>query len=109
MGVQKTDIVWGISGNKEFVLTDFDNDRSYFYDFVIKSRKIIVEYNNLFWHPRKREEWKGMGDYDDILQYQELKEKLAISRGYAVYYVWNDDNLIEKINYLKGLILNECS
>jgi hypothetical protein len=50
-----------------------------------------------------------MGDYDKIFQYQELKEKLAISRGYAVYYVWNDDNLIEKINYLKGLILNECS
>ena len=109
MGVQKTDIVWGISGNKEFVLTDFNNDRSYFYDFVIKSKKIIIEYNNLFWHPRKREEWKGMGDYDKIFQYQELKEKLAISRGYAVYYVWNDDNLIEKINYLKGLILNECS
>jgi hypothetical protein len=40
---------------------------------------------------------------------EELKEKLAISRGYEVYYVWNDDNLIEKINYLKGLILNECS
>ena len=108
-GVQKTDIVWGISGSKEFVLTDFDNDRSYFYNFVIKSKKIIVEYNNLFWHPRKREEWRGIGDYDKILQYQEIKEKLAISRGYVVYYVWNDDNLIEKINYLKGLILNECS
>lgn len=108
-GVQKTDIVWGISGSKEFVLTDFNNDRSYFYDFVIKSKKIIVEYNNLFWHPRKREEWRGIGDYDKIFEYQEIKEKLAISRGYVVYYVWNDDNLIEKINYLKGLILNECS
>jgi hypothetical protein len=108
-GVQKTDIVWGISGSKEFVLTDFDNDRSYFYDFVIKSKKIIVEYNNLFWHPRKREEWRGIGDYDKILEYQEIKEKLAISRGYGVYYVWNDDNLIEKINYLTGLISNECS
>ena len=108
-GILKSDVVWGISGNKEFVMTDSDTQQSYFYDFVIKSKKIIVEYNNLFWHPRKREEWRGIGDYDKILEYQEIKEKLAISRGYVVYYVWNDDNLIEKINYLKGLILNECS
>jgi hypothetical protein len=108
-GVLKSDIVWGISGNKEFVMSDSNTQQSYFYDFVIKSKKIIIEYNNLFWHPRRRDEWRGIGDYDKILKYQQAKEKLAISRGYSVYYVWNDDDLIEKIDYLSGVILNECS
>lgn len=108
-GIEKTDIVWGISGNKEFVLTDSNYDRSYFYDFVIKSKKIVIEYNNLFWHPRKEDEWRGFGNYQDVLDYQESKKSLAISRGYDVYYVWNDDNQTEKINYLSGMILNDKS
>jgi hypothetical protein len=106
-GIPKNDIIWGISGNKEFVLTDFDNNRSYFYDFVIKSKKIIIEYNNLFWHPRDIKEWKGFGDYDKILEYQEIKKNLAISRGYALYYVWNDENLDQKINYLSEVVLGD--
>lgn len=106
-GVTKNDIIWGIAKNKEFVLTDYSSKQSYFYDFVIKSKKIIIEYNNLFWHPRKRDEWKGLGDFDEIMNYQREKEKLAISRGYVVYYVWNDDNVKEKLNYLTGVIFDD--
>jgi hypothetical protein len=106
-GIKKEDVVWGISGNKEFVLTDNKLGKSYFYDFVIKSKKIIIEYNNLFWHSRKKEEWKGIGDYDKVLEYQKTKENLAISRGYVVYYVWNDDDIQEKVKYLSGVVLND--
>lgn len=106
-GIKKNDIVWGISGNKEFVLTDTKLGQSYFYDFVIKSKKIIIEYNNLFWHPRNKEEWRGIGDYNKVLEYQKSKENLAISRGYVVYYVWNDDDFQEKVNYLSGVVLYE--
>ena len=106
-GISKENIVWGISGKKEFILTDWEKNRSYFYDFVIKNKKIIIEYNNVFWHPRKREEWRGLGDYDKIMKYQEEKKELAISRGYDVYYVWNDDDLTEKVNYLSGVIFND--
>lgn len=106
-GISTNDVVWGIAGNKEFVLTDFENKRSYFYDFVIKSKKIIIEYNNLFWHPREESEWKGFGNYDEIIKSQKKKEELAFSRGYKVYYVWNDDDWAEKVFYLSGVILNE--
>lgn len=106
-GIDKNDVVWGISGRKEFVLTDFDKKKSYFYDFVIKSKKAIIEYNNLFWHPREGEEWRGFADYNEAMDSQKLKEKLAISRGYKVYYVWNDDDLEKRATYLSEAILND--
>ena len=106
-GIDKNDIVWGISGRKEFVLTDFTKKRSYFYDFVIKSKKVIIEYNNLFWHPREGEEWRGFADYSEAMDSQKLKEELAISRGYTVHYVWNDDDLEQKATYLSEVILND--
>jgi hypothetical protein len=106
-GIEKNDIVWGISNKKEFVLTDWDIGKSYFYDFVVKSKKVIIEYNNLFWHPRKREEWRGFKDYDEAKIYQNKKKTIAISRGYKIYYVWNDEDLNERVNHLTGVILND--
>lgn len=96
-GFSKADIVWGISNNKEFVLTDFNRECSYFYDFVVKSKKIIVEYNNTFWHPREDLEWKGITSYEESLNRDIQKNNLAISRGYKVFYIWNDDNIENKI------------
>jgi very-short-patch-repair endonuclease len=106
-GILKSDIVWGISKNKEFVLTDFETNKSYFYDFVIKSKKIIIEYNNSFWHPREDREWKGILDYDELLQKDKIKKELAFQRGYKVYYIWEDDNIEDKINELFLEILND--
>jgi len=70
---------------------------SYFYDFVVKSKKIIVEYNNTFWHPREDLEWKGITSYEESLNRDIQKNNLAISRGYKVFYIWNDDNIENKI------------
>lgn len=105
--ITKNDIVWGISNNKEFILTDFEKNKSYFYDFVVKSKKIIIEYNNSFWHPRVGKEWKGILNYDELLKRDKDKEELAINRGYRVYYIWNDDDIEAKINELTLEILND--
>lgn len=106
-GIGRNDVVWGISNNKEFVLTDFENDKSYFYDFVVKSKKVIVEYNNSFWHPREDKEWRSFLNYDETLKRDNLKKELAIKRGYKIYYIWEDDNLEEKIDELSLEILND--
>jgi very-short-patch-repair endonuclease len=106
-GVEKSDIVWGISNNKEFALTDFENKKSFFYDFVVKSKKIIIEYNNSFWHPRKDKEWRGFLDYEETLEKDKAKKELAISRGYTVHYIWDDDNIEEKINEMYLEIMND--
>lgn len=98
VGFSKDDMVWGISNKKEFVMTDLETKTSYFYDFVIKSKKIIVEYNNTFWHPRKDIKWDGIINYEKAFDRDIQKNKLAISRGYRVFYIWNDDNIISKIN-----------
>jgi hypothetical protein len=95
-GISKNDIVWGISNNKEFILTD-----------VVKSKKIIIEYNNSFWHPRADKEWKGILNYDELLKRDKDKEELAITRGYTVHYIWDDDNIEAKINELTLEILND--
>lgn len=99
-GFSKDDIIWGISNNKEFVMTDLETKTSYFYDFVIKSKKIIVEYNNIFWHPREDIRWNGFINYEEALNKDIRKHKLATSRGYEVYYIWNDDNIDSKINLI---------
>jgi very-short-patch-repair endonuclease len=106
-GISKNDIVWGISNNKEFILTDFEKNKSYFYDFVVKSKKIIIEYNNSFWHPRVGKEWKGILNYDELLKRDKDKEELAIIRGYRVHYIWDDDDIEAKINELTLEILND--
>lgn len=106
-GVLKNDVVWGIAGNKEFILNNHIKNKIYFYDFVIKSKKIIIEYNNTFWHPREKSEWRGFINYEKKYKHEIDKKKYAISSGYSIYYVWNDDNLIEKINYLTGIIIND--
>ena len=97
-GFSKDDIVWGISDNKEFVMTDLETKSSYFYDFVVKSKKTIVEYNNIFWHPRIDIEWTGIINYEEALNRDIQKNKLATSRGYQIFYIWNDDNIMSKIN-----------
>jgi hypothetical protein len=45
------DIKLGIENNYEFPLYDKENKKTYFYDFTIKSKKIIIEYNGETWHP----------------------------------------------------------
>lgn len=97
-GICKTDIVWGISNNKEFVMTDENTKSSYFYDFVIKSKKIIVEYNNIFWHPREDLDWRGIVNYQTAYDRDIRKANLAKSRGYEIFYIWSDDIIEDKIN-----------
>lgn len=51
LGYNKEDIKWGIKGSKEWFLTRDVGNKVYFYDFTIPSKKLIIEYNGIGWHP----------------------------------------------------------
>lgn len=98
-GIDKTDIYWGISGSREFAT--HHNGKNYFYDFTVKSKKLIVEYNNSFWHPRVGHEFKNPFLDKCIAQKQdELKHNIMTHRGFDIIVVWEDDDHFETINYI---------
>lgn len=103
LGLKREDIFLGVTGSKEFFIKD--NNANYntgkFYDFTIKSLKIIVEYNGTYWHPRNREEWKNPTDFDTALASDIYKQNLAKNIGMDYNVVWSDDDKVEALNYLK--------
>jgi len=90
-GVKKDDIKWGIGKNKEFTTYDKITNKNYCFDFVVLSKKIIVEYNDTFWHARKEEEWcNPMVDYKQSYERDKNKMRVAKKLGYTIIYVWSD-------------------
>lgn len=94
MGIDKHDIVWGIANNKEFTTTDLVSKKTFAFDFVIKSKKLILEYNDIFWHARENIVWTNpFLDYNSNIEHNNQKRAFIEGRGYKVFYIWSD-NLI---------------
>ena len=103
-GIQKEDVCWGIGSNREFTTRDVELNKNYAFDFVIKSKRIIIEYNDPFWHARDPKEWKNpMVSYEDSYERDSRKKIIAEKIGFEIIYVWSD-NLMD-INELKNKIL----
>lgn len=90
-----------ISGTKK--LGDFKNIR--FIDFFIKSKKLIIEFQGDYWHPRPNE--YNLSSYmeeriEDSIHNDYNKLKLYRKLGYSVFYVHeseyinNPDSIIEE-------------
>lgn len=103
-GIKKEDIYWGIKGSKEYRLKSNLKNYNFFYDFTIKSKKIIIEYHNLFWHPRSNEIWKGIISEEDAIARDKEKKDLAIQNGFQYIEVWNDSNFKEKEKEILNVI-----
>jgi len=88
------------SGKNEFFLWDSEYRRIYFYDlyFEHSGKKIIIEYDNSFWHPKRgsmeKNAWNlllksGAMSLEEKIEYDERKKLWAIYKGYhlvEVYY-----------------------
>jgi hypothetical protein len=98
LGICKTDIYWGISGSREFAHRN--SDMNFFYDFTIKSLKITIEYNGIFWHARPDMEWRGFGIKEENIAYNTIKSNTIIEYGHDLYVVWSDDDLELKRKYI---------
>lgn len=92
-GIEKTDINWGISGSKEF--TTSYSGRNFSYDFTVRSKKIFIEYNGIFWHPKDTDlNWTNpWTTREEAKETERLKLEAATNLGYRIITVWSDENL----------------
>lgn len=68
---------------KEFSLYDKEFKRIYFYDFVIPSKKIIIEFNGDYWHSEKNPKFNK--------QRENRKIEYAKLNGWNYYIVWESE------------------
>lgn len=93
-GIQRDDISFGIKGSIELLL--HDNNSIFLYDFTINSKKIIIEFHGIKFHPKSKD-----SDWTDIFQKitveeaynkDQYKKQLAESQGYKVLEIWSDED-----------------
>lgn len=84
-------------GEKEFCKWDKENKRVYFYDFVIPSIWLCVEYNGLKFHPKEGDvNWIGLFSgitYEEKLKYDKQKIKTIEECGFTTIVIWEDDDV----------------
>lgn len=88
-------IVYYAGNGKEFWLTE-NREKYYFYDCCFKDLRIIIEFQGVAYHPKNLSEdfrvpYKSMGTKEDLWNKDRLKQKLAVSNGYEIYYIWSDN------------------
>lgn len=103
LGIQREDIFWGIKGSREFATRH--EHKNYFYDFTIKSKKLIVEYNNSFWHPRDNSVFNNPFLSEEQALYKDnIKRKIMELKGYTIVLVWEDDDKASKIEEIVDMV-----
>ena len=121
LNLSKNDIMFGISGSKEFCIIKDQSKKSrrYKYDFTILSKKIIVEYNHIDFHPHpdymdektfinfkvplSKENGKIKYEYDVV------KQRMAEKMGYDVYIIWNHLDFEKQLKTIKEIISEKGS
>jgi hypothetical protein len=103
------DVYIGVGNKKEFFIRN--NENIYFYDFTIRSKKIIIEYNGILFHPKnENSEWANPYNKEltSKLAYnkQQLKIKTAENSGFVVLEIWSDDdsNFEKCLEFIKNNI-----
>jgi very-short-patch-repair endonuclease len=90
---------------KEFFIYDYTKKKIFFYDFYIPELKIIIEYHGVMFHPKEDEinkkNWKCLFSnisYEDKMEYDLYKIKIAKDSGIDLLVIWEDENLNDAIN-----------
>jgi hypothetical protein len=109
----KTDIFWGISGSNEYFIRE--NEKFVIFDFTIRSKRIIIEFNGTTWHSKTQDSnWKSPygTSAKDSYEYDKQKREIAQRQGFKVITIWSDETpqknlqkLIEQYEYTTHDIL----
>lgn len=95
-------------GKAELVLKN--QLKTYKYDFTIPSKKLIIEYNGIAWHPKTPDAaWKhpfGLFTAKEKFEYDLIKQQFAESLGYRVINVFSDDDCNAAIDNITKELLN---
>lgn len=107
--IKHDDIFIGSGERDEYFLRDGKD--IYFYDFTIKSKKIIIEYNGVLFHPKnEKSDWINPMNRElsseDVYNKQKRKLQIAVDNGFSVFEIWSDD--VDKydkcLNFIKNNI-----
>ena len=91
----------------ELMLKDTDSNKVYYYDFLIKEKNIIVEYQGQLYHPQIKD--SKFITVEEAARKDKIKKDLAIKNGYKIYYHYEMDRKLPEYTELKKLakIINE--
>ena len=105
-GIDYDDIYIGTNNKNEFFIKDGKN--IFFYDFTIRSKKIIIEYNGVKFHPKnENSNWVNPFDKkitsEEAYNKQKYKINLAENNGFSILEIWSDgeDNYNICIDFIK--------
>jgi len=98
----------GVDNKKEYCLYCKESNGVFFYDFVIPSLKIIIEFNGHVWHPNG-DDWKPLDFVNETKENLELKQNFkrdtAIKHGFHYLEIWDIDssdiNIKKCIDFIK--------
>ena len=94
-GINNKDIFIGYQSYREYFIYDNENKKIRFYDFTIKSKKIIIEYHGNYWHMTKESK------ENDI-----YKKELAIKKGFKYLTILEETKIEENIEIVKEFLIN---
>lgn len=111
IGILDDDIFVGSGDKREFFIKD--SGKIFFYDFTVRSKKIIIEYNGVAFHPKsdKIEEFKpiyGNKSPIELYEYHKYKLEIAKSRGFKILEIWSDEegNFEKCVDFIEKNIRN---
>lgn len=88
-----------------------DGGKYYLYDMTLPTKRIIIEYHGVRWHPYEDGTWnakEGMTNKDpEKIRIKDLhKKQIAENQGYAVLEIWSDEDIMSAIDKCKRFIID---
>jgi len=111
IGIKDEDIYIGIDDKSEYFINT--GTKTYFYDFCIRSKKIIIEYHgigfhaNPNWDTNKLNEWRSVFTNEtsrENIRKTKIKNNAAIKKGFKILEIWGDCDIDENIKKCKNFI-----
>lgn len=111
IGIEYDDIYLGLDEKNEYFIK---SENIYFYDFVIRSKKIIIEFNGIAFHAKteqlNKNEWFNpftKENAKDNIEKSKLKYKVAEDKGFVVLEIWSDLNHLDNLELCKKFIIDK--
>lgn len=108
----KEDLFWGVDDSHEWFIKN--EAHIYFYDFTIKSKKIILEFHGKAFHPNiekmtkvELNEWKqpfSKENAHEVLDRDNEKKRIAEKNGFILVELYEEDGMNYNLNKAKELI-----
>jgi hypothetical protein len=113
LNIEDTDIYIGKDNKNEYFINS--NGSVYFYDFCIRSKKIIIEYHGIGFHANpnwdidKLNNWKSAFSSEssaENINKTKIKNNIALEKGFSLLEIWSTDSPQYNIDLCKKFIFN---